>query len=102
MILLKSNAPTKMYSVDTVLDTEEAIHYPTEFLNYLSPSGTPPHKLILKVGSPIILLRISSSPKLCIGTRLQIKSLKTCELECIIFTGSEAGKTVLVPRIPII
>ena len=45
------------YSVDTVVDGEEAVHYPTEFLNYLTPSGIPQHKLILKVGSPIILQR---------------------------------------------
>ncbi|XP_050064217.1 ATP-dependent DNA helicase PIF6-like [Aphis gossypii] len=103
MILLKFNAPTKVYySIDTVLDAEEAIHYPTEFLNSLSPSGTPPHKLILKVGSTIILLRNLIPPKLCNGTRLQIMSLKNCQLECIILTGCGAGEMVLVPRIPMI
>ncbi|KAL4153586.1 hypothetical protein QTP88_001419 [Uroleucon formosanum] len=103
MILLKFNAPIKVYySIDTVLDAEEAIHCPTEFLNSLSPSGTPPHKLILKVGSPLILLRNLSPPKLCNGTRLQIKSLKNYLLECIILTGCGAEEMVLVPRIPMI
>lgn len=103
-ILLIFNAKTKVhYSVDIVLDREEAIHYQTEFLNSLFPSGTPPHKLILKVGSPIILLRNLSPPKLCNDTRLQIKYLKNCRtFECMILIGCGAGETVLVPRIPMI
>ncbi|XP_046683580.1 uncharacterized protein LOC124369583 [Homalodisca vitripennis] len=70
-ILLKIDAPTKIYYlVDTVLDLEEAVHFPTEFLNSLKSSGLPPHKIVLKVGCPVILLRNLNPPKLCNGTRL--------------------------------
>ena len=57
-ILSKFEASSQTYYlVATVMDREEAVHYPTEFLNSLTPPGIPQHKLILKVGSPIILLR---------------------------------------------
>ncbi|KAI3798192.1 hypothetical protein L1987_33461 [Smallanthus sonchifolius] len=50
--------------------------YPTEFLNSLNVSGLPPHKLRLKIGCPIILLRnIDPSHGLCNGTRLICKDL---------------------------
>jgi len=65
--------------VDLVKD-EDLVHqnlYPIEFLNTLTPSGTPPHKLILKVGTPAMLLRnLSSANGLCNGTRLIIKRIQ--------------------------
>ncbi|KFM63116.1 hypothetical protein X975_02263, partial [Stegodyphus mimosarum] len=93
LILSKIDAPTKIYySVDTVLDLEEAVHFPTEFLNSLNPSGLPPHKMVLKVGCPVILLRNLKPPKLCNGTRLLVKSLKTFIIECTILTGCGTGE----------
>ncbi|XP_059221537.1 uncharacterized protein LOC131996104 [Stomoxys calcitrans] len=53
LILAKIDTQTQIYySVDTVLDSEEAVHFPTEFLNSLNPSGLPPHKMELKPPPP--------------------------------------------------
>ena len=45
------------FSIDTVINSEESVHFPTEFLNSQIPSGMPPHKISLKVGVPIVLLK---------------------------------------------
>ena len=44
-------------SIDTVLDPESSVAYPTEFLNTLDLSGMPPHNLKMKIGCPVMLLR---------------------------------------------
>ncbi|XP_060879153.1 uncharacterized protein LOC132951352 [Metopolophium dirhodum] len=50
LILSKIDALTQIYySVDTVPDLEEALHFPTEFFNSLNPSGLPPYKMVLKI-----------------------------------------------------
>ncbi|GJY59729.1 DNA helicase [Tanacetum coccineum] len=50
---------------------ETELLYPAEYLNSLNFAGFPPHRLELKVGAPIILLRnLNISGGLCNGTRL--------------------------------
>jgi len=65
------------FSIDTVVDSEESLLFPTEFLISQTPTVMPPHKISLKV--PIILLRNLNSPRLCNGTRFRVTSLtKKC------------------------
>jgi PIF1-like helicase len=91
-------------SADSVED-KDFVHqnlYPVEFLNTLTPSGTPPHRLILKVGVPIILLRnLNPAEGLCNGTRLIVRSLQKSVIDAEIITGSHIGKRVFIPRIRI-
>ncbi|GKA95991.1 DNA helicase [Tanacetum coccineum] len=50
---------------------ETKLLYPNEYLNSLKFAGLPPHRLELKVGAPIILLRnLNLTGGLCNGTRI--------------------------------
>lgn len=63
---------TTYKSIDSVSDQEQAVHYPTEFLNSIELPGFPPHELCLKKASVIILLRNLYPPQPFNGTRLVI------------------------------
>ncbi|XP_054782459.1 uncharacterized protein LOC129289645 [Prosopis cineraria] len=73
--------------------------YTTEFLNTINSSRLPPDKLVLKVGTPIMLLRnIDQASGLCNGTRLKISMLGKTVIEAITMSGSHKGQKVLIHR----
>jgi hypothetical protein len=70
-----SLAPTKK-GASAIAGVSMDSLYPVEFLNTLQFSSIANHKLELKVGVPILLLRnLNQSIGLCNGTRLIVKRL---------------------------
>ncbi|GJV28335.1 DNA helicase [Tanacetum coccineum] len=82
---------------------ETELLYPPEYLNSLNFAGFPPHRLELKVGAPIILLRnLNISGGLCNGTRLIVTQLLNKVIEARIITGTRMSEKVFLPRISLI
>ncbi|XP_075639608.1 uncharacterized protein LOC142611380 [Castanea sativa] len=79
---------------------DQDVMYPIEFLNSLKFPGIPNHKLRLKVGLPIMLLRnFNQSNGLCNGTRLLVTQLSKWVLEAQIISGNHIGEKMFIPRI---
>ncbi|XP_044439381.1 ATP-dependent DNA helicase PIF1 isoform X2 [Triticum aestivum] len=76
------------------------VFYPTEVLNTIKVNNFPYHKLVLKKGVPIMLLRnISQAAGLCNGTRLIVTRLAEKLIEAVVMAGSNIGDIVYIPRI---
>ncbi|XP_073427380.1 ATP-dependent DNA helicase PIF1-like [Dendrobates tinctorius] len=93
----------KLYKSDDSVDVDnedEREHYPVEFLNSVMPSGMPSHRLQLKVGTIVMLLRnLNAKNGLCNGTRLIVTGLYSHVVQAKVVTGSAKGSKVFIPRI---
>ncbi|PON70500.1 DNA helicase Pif1-like [Trema orientale] len=87
------------YSFDEPMDKTEH-NFEEDFFNALTPSGVPPHELVLKPNCPVILLRnINSAEGLCNGTRLICRHFQRNVIDAEIAVGEYRGKRVFLPRI---
>nr|GEU98613.1 reverse transcriptase domain-containing protein [Tanacetum cinerariifolium] len=80
---------------------DEAVFSP-KFINGLKFSGVSNHRLALKVGVPIMLLRnIDQANGLCNGTRLQVLRLTRTSIQAKIINGTHFGKELIILRLRI-
>ncbi|OWZ11711.1 LOW QUALITY PROTEIN: Helitron helicase [Phytophthora megakarya] len=88
----------KAYLSNDSLEGPEVLVEP-EFLNSLNFSGMLPHKMILKMGTPVVMIRnLNSNEGLCNGTRLRVVYAKNTSMPNIM-TEPRRGKRVFVPPI---
>jgi hypothetical protein len=92
--------PKEYLSADNTVGEGDERVYPVEYLNSLEFSGVPPHKLLLRVGCPIILLR-NLTGGLANGTRLIVTQLGERVIQARVATGPSAGEVVCIPRLSI-
>eukprot|EP00884_Botryococcus_braunii_P023621 jgi/Botrbrau1/9943/Bobra.0012s0040.1 len=85
-------------SHDMVGPDDDPDAWPIDFLNAQEMSGLPPHKLELKVGCPIILMRNMTSG-LANGTRCICKGFGRKHLYVEVATGPLQGKKLYLPRV---
>ena len=77
--------------------------FTTEFLNGIKSSGIPNHRLKLRVGCPVMLMRnIDQANGLCNGTRLTVTHLGKSTIAATVITGKRAGTRVFIPRMNLI
>jgi hypothetical protein len=101
---LQTGRARQYFSTDVVHGdsaTADNALYPSEYLNSLNLSSMPPHKLTLKVGTPIMLLRnIDVKNKLTNGTRLIVKDLRDHLIIANVVKGDGVREDpVMIPRI---
>ena len=93
--------PAVLTSSDMLINPDDFQRFNTEYLNSLASSGLPNHRLFIKSGMPLMLMRNLNPKKgLCNGTRLIFQRLhKNHLLECTIAGGEYDNRIVLIPRI---
>ncbi|GFW82547.1 ATP-dependent DNA helicase [Trichonephila clavipes] len=104
-LLSKKQLPGLEYaykSIDCILNDDEEVQYPIEFLNSIQTPDLQAHNLILKVGAPIMLIRNIDALRLCNGTTLIVKKLMQYVIQATVLTECAKGEDVFIPRIPII
>ncbi|GFR87821.1 ATP-dependent DNA helicase PIF1 [Elysia marginata] len=100
---LAEKLPTQTHTyiaINSVVDEEQAVQFPVEFLNSIEVSGLPPHVLDIKCGMSVVLLRSIKPPELMNGTRCIIHNCDRHFVKVVIAAGIYSGQHHSIPRIP--
>ncbi len=92
----------ELLSIDKLIDSDQNfnLNVPIEFVYALTPSGFPLHKIKLKVGAIVMLLRnLNVSDGLCNGTRLRIIRIRPNVLQAEVLLGPFRGNIVFIPKV---
>ena len=77
--------------------------FPSEFLNTINLPGMPPHKLTLKIGMPIMLLRnLDQKNGHCNGVKYVVRYMADHVTEVMSISGSNPGAKLFFQRITLI
>ncbi|XP_057427107.1 uncharacterized protein LOC130720473 [Lotus japonicus] len=108
-VLSRAPGKEKVYlSSDSIVKVDEDVGIEAnwitvEFLNSIKGSGLPDHKLCLKVGVPIMLMRnIDVARGLCNGTRLIVHKLRPNLIYGRVINGNNAGSMAYIARMSIV
>ena len=108
MLSLLSDEEITYLSSDTPCqsDQDEEMQsewFTSEFLNEIKCSGILNHRLKLKTGVSIMLLRnIDQAKGLCNETRLQVNHLGKNVISAIVITGKNIGDKIFIPRMDLV
>ena len=92
---------TIYWSVDRAASEEDEELFPTEYFNAFYEASLPPHKLCVKPGVSVMLLRNLDPPRLCNGTRLRITQCGKQIFEGEIMGGTHDGEKVMLFKTPL-
>lgn len=88
-------------SIGSVVNPDEVVNYPQEYLNGLNLPGTQPHCLLIKKKCSNYFIEKHRSQD-CNGTRLQVTGLQNNIIKTKISTGPAASEIALISCISII
>lgn len=99
----------KVYLSSDGICTEDTTSYDngevcsTKFLNSITCPGLSSHKLTLKNGIPVMLIRnINQTRGLCKGTRLLVINMGAHLIKCKVLIGKNVGDAVFIHRMSLI
>ena len=101
MVDMLPGQPFVYHSTDKVLNTTEAFEYPQEFLWKITNGSMPPHTLVLKKGTPVMMLRnLDPANGHVNGSRYVVISMTSKVIHARLATsGPNKGQEIMIPRI---